>query len=253
MRTSRFLMLPLLVAVSFGCTKNSEGDIKSPSTPCSSVDVVLLIDHSGSMTPYLDAARRALEMVARRQGMNAGYNIGVVDFTKEGVPMNNVAVTAWNTDLRGAATVVKQLSETDGAGDEPAYGAVYMTATGMFDAELGLRPGSRRLLIVMGDEDGASPLFPSIDKKVVREAIARSHAELYVFTAPHNFADWTQGATATFALSEDALAMAKSIEEILTPAIVFKSTDSSGDDSRSWTLTTDREEVLKMLDNVTKD
>lgn len=248
MRTSRFLMLPVLATIALGCTKGRVSPTQVPMT-----DVVLLVDHSGSMEGYLDTMYDALEKIAVGHTENEGYLYGVVDITDKDA-FNHVSVRMTLTGLERSALVVHALKLLEGADDEPSYAAVYMTAIGAFGGQLSFRPGARRVFVVLGDEHGSSPLFPDINEKAVCRVVDASHAELYVFTDPHNFTDWDWCAR-TFALSGDSTAMAKSLKEALTPAVVIK-TASLTDSERgteTFPLTTDREEVLKMLDNLTKD
>jgi hypothetical protein len=117
------------------------------------VDIEIAIDTTGSMTPSIENAQRdARTIVAKTQQTLPNARFAIVQFRDEGDTPEYEVVQPLTADAGAVAAAIARL-HADGGGDSPeAYNLVFQRAVSD-QAALGLRPGSRKLLFVLGDAE----------------------------------------------------------------------------------------------------
>jgi hypothetical protein len=145
----------------------SEGDV---------VDIVFIIDRSGSMGSYFSDVADAAQLFA-----NAFTGVPEFRFALVGLPGSGTSDPEVLLDFTDAATFQIALStvSTLGAGQEPSYDACQQAATG----ELGLswREGSRQYQVLFTDEIGQSYADPLNTEAGVAASMSYAGQVFYAF------------------------------------------------------------------------
>jgi hypothetical protein len=117
------------------------------------VDIEIAIDTTGSMTPSIENAQRdARTIVAKTQQTLPNARFAIVQFRDEGDTPEYEVVQPLTADGDAVAAAIGRLG-ADGGGDSPeSYNLVFQRAV-TDQAALGFRPGSRKLLFVLGDAE----------------------------------------------------------------------------------------------------
>ena len=117
------------------------------------VDIEIAIDTTGSMTPSIENAQRdAQTIVSRTQQTLPNARFAIVQFRDAGDTPEYEVVQPLTADGAAVAAAIGRL-HADGGGDSPeSYNLVFDRAA-HDQAALGLRPGSRKLLFVLGDAE----------------------------------------------------------------------------------------------------
>jgi hypothetical protein len=117
------------------------------------VDIEIAIDTTGSMTPSIENAQRdARTIVANTQQTLPNARFAIVQFRDEGDSPEYEVVQPLTADGDAVAAAIAKL-HADGGGDSPeSYNLVFQRAVSD-QAALGFRPGSRKLLFVLGDAE----------------------------------------------------------------------------------------------------
>src|SRR5919197_2705964 len=117
------------------------------------VDIAIAIDTTGSMTPSIENAQRdARTIVAKTQQTLPNARFAIVQFRDEGDTPEYEVVQPLTADAGAVAAAIGRL-RADGGGDSPeSYNLVFQRAV-IDQAALALRPGSRKLLFVLGDAE----------------------------------------------------------------------------------------------------
>jgi hypothetical protein len=117
------------------------------------VDIEIAIDTTGSMTPSIENAQRdARKIVANTQQTLPNARFAIVQFRDEGDSPEYEVVQPLTGDGDAVAAALTKL-HADGGGDSPeSYNLVFQRAV-TDQGALGFRPGSRKLLFVLGDAE----------------------------------------------------------------------------------------------------
>jgi hypothetical protein len=117
------------------------------------VDIEIAIDTTGSMTPSIENAQRdARKIVANTQQTLPNARFAIVQFRDESDSPEYEVVQPLTADGGAVAAAIGRL-HADGGGDSPeSYNLVFQRAV-TEQAALGFRPGSRKLLFVLGDAE----------------------------------------------------------------------------------------------------
>lgn len=140
----RLLLTALLAAVLLAAPARSDD---------TAVDIEIAIDTTGSMTPSIENAQRdARTIVARTQQTLPNARFAIVQFRDRGDTPEYEAVQPLTADGAAVAAAIARL-HADGGGDSPeSYNLVFQRAV-TDQGALGFRPGSRKLLFVLGDAE----------------------------------------------------------------------------------------------------
>jgi hypothetical protein len=117
------------------------------------VDIEIAIDTTGSMTPSIENAQRdARKIVANTQQTLPNARFAIVQFRDEGDSPEYEVAQPLTADGDAVAAAIGRL-HAGGGGDSPeSYNLVFQRAVAD-QAALGFRPGSRKLLFVLGDAE----------------------------------------------------------------------------------------------------
>lgn len=189
------------------------------------MDVVFIVDRSGSMFSPIANVQRALDDFINLRAADARFHYWLYDLP--GVPRSNVAEpnTVCHPDLTRPLTscdvptfrsALRRLAATHG-GNEPSYDILYDLATGI--EEIDWTPGAARIVVFFGDEEGQS--FLNRTEREVMDAIRAAGIIFYGFVAPHyvwDYDDIARGSGGqTFDVASDALDLVDAFDTVLTP------------------------------------
>lgn len=178
------------------------------------VDFVVMIDNSGSMSSYIRACRTATEFLSKFDG-DLRYQFSLMNVSNDTVP-TYLKVLQPLTDFQTFRVALYTMPDYS-ADTEPTYDAVYRTAKGDFDSEIGFRPGSLPVYIVFGDEPAQSLLTPMLTESDVCKAVDARGALLAVLTETIYFPNWDMcAAKYLFPLSSDPIVMTMSLDATLS-------------------------------------
>jgi hypothetical protein len=140
------LIVPALLAVALLAAPAARADDTA-------VDIEIAIDTTGSMTPSIENAQRdARTIVANTQQTLPNARFAIVQFRDHGDTPEYEVVQPITGDGAAVAAAIARL-RADGGEDSPeAYNLVFQRAV-TDQAALGFRPGSRKLLFVLGDAE----------------------------------------------------------------------------------------------------
>lgn len=179
-------------------------------------DVIFMIDVSGSMSGVLSAVITASGNFATTYA-GATHIRWAIERIAE-VPPTYVDVFR---PLGGFMAFLSGLSALAlNGGTEPTYDAVYVTATGGYDAALlnGSTPGEVQVYVVFGDEDAQTLTGQS--EATVCQAVAARGAILVVFTSPAYYSQWDDCAI-LYPLTSDAGQMRDQLEDLFELTCTF--------------------------------
>ncbi|HTK59953.1 MAG TPA: hypothetical protein VL283_01985 [Candidatus Baltobacteraceae bacterium] len=187
-------------------------DMNEPKT----TDVIFMIDVSGSMSGVLSAVITASGSFATTYGGASHIRwgierIAVVEPTLVDVFMPLGGFTAF---LNGLSALMIY------GGIEPTYDAVYVTATGGYDAALlnGSTAGEVQIYVVFGDEDAQT--LTGQTEATVCQAVAARGAILVVFTNPAYYSQWDDCAV-LYPLTSDATQMTNQLDDLFDLTCTF--------------------------------
>jgi len=140
------------------------------------VDIVFILDRSGSMGSYFSDVAAASQMFA-----TAFSGVPEFRFALVGLPGSGTTDPEVLLDFTDASTFWTALDtmSTIGAGQEPSYDACYLGAT----AGLGLswRSGARQYQVLFTDEQGQSYDSPTVTEQMVADEMVAAGQVFYGF------------------------------------------------------------------------
>lgn len=149
--------LTVVTALAALAVPAASGQDPEPSEPPAAprdaaIDIQIAVDTTGSMGPSIAQARRdAREIVEDTRRRLPGARFAIVDFKDQGDTPEYLVRQPMTGDANRVVKAIREL-EADGGGDLPeAYNLVFARAVD--DPEIGYRPGSRRMLFVIGDAE----------------------------------------------------------------------------------------------------
>lgn len=195
-----------------GCIDGSGGGtIGCRKAPVPHISFTFVLDTSGSMDMYIKPSMKVLASptFAKFKG-DPRFDFCLIDVAAEFDPFIKVVQSCTDFDnfLNTLNTFVQGQS-----GNEPTYDAVYDISTGVYDAELGLKPDSMPVIIVFGDEPAQTYMTPALHEYKVCQAVDDRGALLSVITSMSVYSDWDEcAADFTFPLSTDPKEMEESLK-----------------------------------------
>jgi hypothetical protein len=140
------------------------------------VDIVFVLDRSGSMGSYFNDVASASQMFA-----TAFSGVPEFRFALVGLPGSGTNDPEILLDFTDATTFWNALDtmSTIGAGLEPSYDACYLGATGALG--LSWRPGSRQYQVLFTDEQGQSYDSPTVTEQMVADEMVAAGQVFYGF------------------------------------------------------------------------
>lgn len=199
-----------------GCIDGSGGGTAGcKKAPVPHATFIIVLDTSGSMRMHIEPSKQVLfsPTFAKFKG-DMRFDWCLIDVAAE-TPTHIKVVqscTDFDTFLNTLSTFVYGQ-----AGDEPTYDAVSNISTGVYDAELNIKPDSMPVIIVFGDEPAQTLLKPPLNEFKVCDSVDARGAFLSVITDPSVYPDWDEcAADFIFPLSTDPSEMEKSLEGVLS-------------------------------------
>lgn len=192
-----------------------DGVLVCGSRPIIKMDFTFMFDISGSMSDNIAATKMAVDSFSSSyaSALNLRWSI------------ERVSVNALSTlidvyhalsDFLSFQTVLASLSITGGGGTEPTYDAIWMTATGYFDVDLGVDPAAKSIYVVFTDEI-AQTLLDMTEAEVCM-AVNANNAILVVFTLPEFYPDWDECAL-LYPLSSNPAMMTANLEDLFDSVV----------------------------------
>jgi hypothetical protein len=187
-------------------------DMNDPKT----TDVIFMIDVSGSMSGVLSAVIAATGTFATTYSSATHIRWGI-ERIAEVAP---TYVDVFHPLSAYAPFLTKLGMLAINGGTEPTYDAVYVTATGGYDAALlnGSMPGEVQIYVVFGDEDAQT--LTGQTEATVCQAVAARGAILVVFTTPAYNYQWDDCAI-LYPLTSNAAQMTTQLEELFDLTCTF--------------------------------
>jgi hypothetical protein len=125
------------------------------------IDIVFVLDRSGSMSSYFDAVAEAARMFSDAFATDPNYRFAIIGLPGEGSTSNDDPEVILDfTDGATFKTTLISLSYLS-AGREPSYDALYLAPN---DLGLSWREGARKYQILFTDEAGQSYDSPSVNE-----------------------------------------------------------------------------------------
>ena len=195
------------------CNYCIDGRIVDGALVCGAhkADLVFMIDISGSMVDKIAAIKTAIDSFGGMYGSAPNIRWSI-----ERVSVGNVVTFidiyhALSSFPLFQAAMSSLMTLGGYGGIEPTYDAVWKTAIGDFDAELGVDPGAVPIYIVFSDE-AAQTIMGKTENEVC-EAVNAKNAILAVFTTPEFYVDWDMCAS-IYLLSDDPILMNANLNDL---------------------------------------
>ncbi len=176
--------------------------------PIIKTDFTFMFDISGSMSDNIAATKTAVDSFS---GLYAAASN--IRWSIERVSVNALStlIDVYHalSDFLSFQTALTSLSISGGGGIEPTYDAVWKTAHGDFNVDLGVDPTAESIYIVFTDEIAQTQLSMT-EAEVCAEVIAHN-VTLVVFTIPAFYPDWDECAL-LYPLSSNPAMMTANLE-----------------------------------------
>ena len=149
------------------------------------VDIVFMIDLSGSMGSYYPSVANAAQLFATAFTGNPDFRFAIV-----GVPYPSGSDAGIVLDFTDAATFQAELSilSTISAGQEPSYDATYESCNETMG--LSWNPSAKRYVVLFTDEDGQS--YDGISEMDAANACFDNDVTFYGFVDFNHWSDFDQ-------------------------------------------------------------
>lgn len=161
------------------------------STMSVGIDVVLVVDRSGSMAEEIATISFALTEFMQAHASDE-FRYAVVDLPGAGSLTSSASLSL---DLSPASTALQVVANLDAShgGEEPSYDALLWIVDGTLP--ISWRSGTRRVVFFFGDENAQSQ--SGLFEIVVALALAREGIVFFGFVDPRNFIQYDDIAAAT--------------------------------------------------------
>ena len=183
--------------------------------PIIKMDFTFKIDISGSMSDNISATKMAIDSFGDlyESALNLRWSIERVS-----VQALSTLIDVYHalSDFLSFQTALASLSVAGGGGIEPTYDAVWMTATGEFDVELGVDPTATPVYVVFTDEVAQTLL--DLTEAEVCAAVNAKNAVLVVFTFPAFYTNWDECAI-LYQLSSNSAMMTDNLEDLFDSVV----------------------------------
>lgn len=168
------------------------------------LDVMLIIDQSGSMCPEIEQLRPVLLQFLGERPDSDWLRIWVVD-----LPYDRGQDPGWNAcvvqsggggaDACPRQALLESLSvlTCHSGAVEPLYDAVWAIANNTAPLQVNWTPGSRRYIVFFGDEPGDSVRVPEVTESMAASALAGAGITFYGFIEPRDLLTYDDLANAS--------------------------------------------------------
>lgn len=186
-----------------GCVDGSFVNNVCESSETVNLDIVFVLDISGSMSGNIQAMKDAVHDYSEQFPQNPAYKFGTVELAPPGYnaddrPLLVQKLTDFNTFEASLANV-----PLNGGGSEPQYDSVYELGTE--EMPIGWREGSTRVIIVFTDEEGQSYRdrhgLSAVDEAGMCASL--THGEVLVFFTNMMYSADFDDCSMIFEISED--------------------------------------------------
>lgn len=173
-----------------GLDNDCDGAIDEGTNNTDPVDIVFVIDNSGSMGTTIAAVKAAANGFANTYGARADLRWALV-VAPDPDPAYDTQVRLY-TDLNTAPMFASAMQNmgANGGGQEPTLDALAMLANPTNPLHVSWRSGSRHVVVMFTDENPQSYSNPLNTELSVNAAIAMAGMRTYLFTDSLNSALW---------------------------------------------------------------
>jgi hypothetical protein len=173
-----------------GKDDDCDGSIDEGSGNTDPVDIVFVIDNSGSMGNTIAAVKAAVNGFANTYGARVDLRWGLV-VAPDPDPFYDAQVRRYS-DLNTATIFAgaMQAMGSNGGGQEPTLDAIQDLADPLNPLQMGWRSGSRHVVVVFTDENPQSYRTPQNTVLTVYAAIQATQTRVYVFTDTYQNSVW---------------------------------------------------------------
>jgi hypothetical protein len=169
---------------------NCDGRIDEGLSPADYVDIVFIIDNSGSMVSTISAVKQAVAGFTTTYQTRADIRWGLVVAPDPNAFYDGqVRLFSNFSDALMFNAAMQQMAAT-GGGEEPTLDALSMLMAPTNPLAMSWRAGSRRVLVLFSDELPQSWLTPAISSQQVNSDISSTGTRVYVFTDGSVQAAW---------------------------------------------------------------
>lgn len=197
-----------------GCTDGELVAEVCEESETTDLDVVFVLDISGSMSTKIEAMKTATHDFAVRFPETAAYRFGLVLLSPSGEMGDRPLLERDLTDFDTFEVALNNVP-LNGGGSEPQYDAVYELGTG--ELPMSWRESSTRIIIVFTDEIGQSyrALYglSAVGEQEMCDAL--THGEVLAFVTDIRFTADFDLCALIFEVSNDSAAMELQLETIV--------------------------------------
>ncbi len=143
-------------------------------------DIVIAMDTTGSMGPYIKNMQRLTKEFARRVGESGvDYRLALVDY-RDVKRRERLNVYPFTTSVEEFQRLVDRM-DADGGGDEPESSVDAIERA----LELNVRPEAQRIIILITDASTHDPSAAGTSLGALADRLQREAVALYVVSKPH--------------------------------------------------------------------
>lgn len=177
-------------------------------------DFTFMIDISVSMEDNLDTTKMAIDGFSSLYAAATNIRWSIERISVEEV-VSSTLIDVYHafSVFPSFQTALASLVINPQGGTEPTYDAVWKTAIGDFDADLGVDPEAIPIYVVFTDEHAYSLPMLGLTEAEVCGAVNARDAILVVFTLPMFYADWDECAI-LYPLWNDSATMTANLDNL---------------------------------------
>lgn len=173
-----------------GLDDDCDGDVDEGKG--SPLDLVFVIDYSGSMTQTISSLQAATVTWATKYATRVDLKFALV-----GIPTDAIGDDGHvklMSDLGTSASFVTELNKhphASGGGQEASIDAVYQLSQLSNPIGLHWTPGARHAIVMYTDEEPQSYLTPVITSQQAQDEALRNGVRLFIFSSSTSWAGWS--------------------------------------------------------------
>lgn len=167
-----------------------DGQIDEGTNSTDPVDIVFIVDNSGSMTNTINAVKLAVGNFASNYSARTEIRWALVGATAPSPAPDEHVVLQKNLTTPGQFSAAIQTQTATGGGGEPTLDAIYDLTVPMNPLGVTWTPGSRHVLILFTDELPQSYRTPEVTEVDTTASLIASGTDLFIFTTSDQTANW---------------------------------------------------------------